>query len=339
MKRRFSLYLRNGTYYCQDTLTGKQQSLRIKDRATAERLLHARNEAELQPAINLQIARAYLVGGDPEMATRSWQGVMEEMSKLKHGTTLERWNRAILDSAFDLIREKPLIETRADQLLRVLEEGTISTNVFLRRIHNFALDMTWFPWPVLARKRWPRLKHGVKRAISWEEHQAVVAREPNAETRSFYELLWHLGGSQSDVASLRAEDIDGSARVITYTRRKSGTIVLLRFGEIAAALLEKLPSNGALFPRFSLLHESHRAKEFNRRCAGLGIKGVSLHSYRYAWAERAKQCGYPERFAQEALGHTSKAVHRAYARKAKMELPTLEDYESAFRMPTSIPAT
>ena len=35
-------------------------------------------------------------------------------------------------------------------------------------------------------------------------------------------------------------------------------------------------------------------------------------AYRYAWAERAKVCGYPERFAQEALGHNSKAVHRAY---------------------------
>ena len=29
---------------------------------------------------------------------------------------------------------------------------------------------------------------------------------------------------------------------------------------------------------------------------------MSLHSYRYAWAERAKQAGYPERFAQEAPG-------------------------------------
>lgn len=55
--------------------------------------------------------------------------------------------------------------------------------------------------------------------------------------------------------------------------------------------------------------------------------GVSLHSYRYAWAERAKQCGYPERFAQEALGHNSKAVHRAYARRAQVRLPSLESYE------------
>jgi len=61
----------------------------------------------------------------------------------------------------------------------------------------------------------------------------------------------------------------------------------------------------------------------------LGIEGASLHSYRYARAERAKCCGYPERFAQEALGHGSKAVARAYAKKAQVKLPSLEEYEDA----------
>jgi hypothetical protein len=46
-----------------------------------------------------------------------------------------------------------------------------------------------------------------------------------------------------------------------------------------------------------------------------------------AWAERAKICGYPERFAQLALGHNSKAVHRAYAKKAQVTLPPLEEFE------------
>ena len=62
-------------------------------------------------------------------------------------------------------------------------------------------------------------------------------------------------------------------------------------------------------------------------CRQLGIKGVTLHSYRYAWVECAKTVGYPERFAQEALGHNSKAVHRAYAKRALMKIPSLEDYE------------
>ena len=50
-------------------------------------------------------------------------------------------------------------------------------------------------------------------------------------------------------------------------------------------------------------------------------------SFRTLRAERAKRAGYPERFAQEALGHNSKAIHRAYARHAQVELPPLSEFE------------
>ncbi len=61
MKQRFLIHRRGQTYYCEDTDTGKQASLRTKDRCTALRFVNAKNEAQLQPAINLQIARAYLM--------------------------------------------------------------------------------------------------------------------------------------------------------------------------------------------------------------------------------------------------------------------------------------
>jgi integrase len=102
---------------------------------------------------------------------------------------------------------------------------------------------------------------------------------------------------------------------------------MIHFGPEIEGILRRLPATGPLFPYLSSARAGDRATEFHQRCVLLGIKGVSLHSYRYAWAERAKQCGYPERFAQEALGHNSKAVHRAYARKAKVRLPSLESYE------------
>ena len=102
---------------------------------------------------------------------------------------------------------------------------------------------------------------------------------------------------------------------------------MIHFGEEIEAILKRLPEIGPLFPYLQSVRSGDRATEFKQRCEGLGITGVSLHSYRYAWAERAKQCGYPERSAQEALGHNSKAVHRAYARKAKVKLPSLESYE------------
>jgi len=74
-----------------------------------------------------------------------------------------------------------------------------------------------------------------------------------------------------------------------------------------------------------------RATEFKKRCDGLGISVVSLHCYRYAWAERALKCGFPERFAQQVLGHNSKAVHRAYAKQAEVTVPSLADWEKEWR--------
>jgi integrase len=257
---------------------------------------------------------------------------MEEISKLKSGATGERYLQAMRDPAFDSIRDRPILETQATDLLQVLGKGTVSTNVFLRRIHNFAVDMNWLPWPLLPRKRWPKPSFKEKRAITLAEHQQIVAREPNQEMRLFYQMLWHLGGAQSDIASLRAEDIDHEQMVISYARRKTRTISLLHFSSSVKTLLLELPKDGLLFPRLASMHEKHRAKEFNRRCRGLGISGVSLHSYRYAWAERAKSAGMPERFAQEALGHNSKAIHRVYARKAIVKVPALEDYESSTRL-------
>ena len=98
-------------------------------------------------------------------------------------------------------------------------------------------------------------------------------------------------------------------------------------GQSVEAILRRLPANGPFFPYLRRVRAGDRATEFKQRCAGLGITGVSLHAYRYAWAERARRVGYPERFAQEALGHNSTAVHRAYARKAKVILPSLESSE------------
>jgi len=114
---------------------------------------------------------------------------------------------------------------------------------------------------------------------------------------------------------------------VSFRRQKTGTPCVVRFGDQLTAVFQSLPRFGPLFPEFRLKRETHRSCEFARACRRLGITGISLHSYRYAWAERAKACGYPERFAQEALGHQSKAVHRAYSRKAQVTLPPLEEYE------------
>lgn len=327
MKLRFTLFRRDGVFYCQDNSTKRQTSLRTRDAGEAQTLLNAKNEAHRQPILNLHIARTYLSATDPEIAKRTWQVVMDEMAKTKSGPTLHRHQNAMRDKAFDLIRNLPILETQPTHFMRVLEHGRVSTNIYLRRLHNFAMGVNWLPWPILAKKGWPKITFKEKRAVTAEEHRKIVANEQNTERRAYYECCWHLGGAQTDVAHLTAEDIDWDNRIVSFCRRKTGSVSLIRIGSELELVLKSLPRFGPLFPNHQQLTEGHRAKEFWRACRRVGVAGITLHSYRYAWAERAKVCGYPERFAQEALGHQSKAVHRAYARKAQVTLPSLEDYE------------
>jgi len=320
MKQTFGLIKRPwGVYYLKNKTTGNQTSLKTRDRTESQHLLHAHNESESQPHFNLALARVYINGADPKLGTRTWQEVMEDIVAKKTGETRRRWEVAIQDKNFACLRNLPVAETRPEHFDRALADGKVSTNVYLRRIHNHALGMEWLLKSVIPRLQWPRAVFKEKRAITGAEHTAIIAREQNPERRDFYELLWHTGASQTDAARLTAADINWNEHTISYFRQKLKSRpglhpALLRFGDEVAVVLKRRPQSGPLFPYLCIVRPSDRATEFKQRCAGLKISGVTLHSYRYAWAERALQCGYPERFAQQALGHNSKAVHHAYSK-------------------------
>ena len=327
--KRYRLFRKGayGTYYVEDTLTRRQTSLRTKDRGEAGRLLQARLEQAEAPDRAYRVGMAYLGTVDPEAATRTWQDVIVAYAGTHPAgsPTRHRIETAGRDRAIAHLLPLPLLRTRPDELLAAVGCGKVSTNAYLRRFQNFAVDLGWLPRPVLPKKRWPAVRHRPKRAITAEEHRRILEREGNAERRAFYGLLWHLGGASSDVAGLQAENIDWENRTLSYSRRKTARCSGIRFGPDCAAILRTLPASGPLFPYLASVRAGDRATEFRQRCRGLGIAGVTLHSYRYSWAERAKQAGMPERFAQAALGHSSKAVHRAYARGAILEIPCLEE--------------
>ena len=236
------------------------------------------------------------------------------------------------------LKPKKLVETTADDLRLVLSSGGASTNLFLRCLHNLALGMGWLPTAIIPPKLWPESKRKEKRAITIQEHERILESEQNTERRNFYRLLWEIGSAQSDAAVMTTKNIDWSNRVLTYQRQKTGEWACIQIGKRLEALLRSLPSKGYLFPRISQTTAGERSSEFCRRCRVAGISGVSLHSYRYAWAQRARANGYPIRWAQNALGHNSRAVHLAYALGVVPVCPSLEDYESRRTdMPCSSP--
>ena len=111
MKTRFILFRRAGVYYCEDTTTRKQTSLRTRDHAEALAVLNAKNESLRQPVLNLQIARAYLSASDSAFLQRTWQDVMNEIQTHGRDSTRIRYVRGMKSRAFDGLRHRKLLET------------------------------------------------------------------------------------------------------------------------------------------------------------------------------------------------------------------------------------
>lgn len=85
---------RGGIFYCVDKTTAKRTSLQTTDPDEAQQIIEARNQAERQPILNLQIAKAYLAGTDNGIATRTWQQALESLTSTKQGANQHRWRTA-----------------------------------------------------------------------------------------------------------------------------------------------------------------------------------------------------------------------------------------------------
>jgi integrase len=326
MKPAYRKYRRDKkNYYLCDNRTGERKTLNTADEQEADRLLHAANEARQTPSLNLQLGKVYLTNSDPSLAKRTWQDAINELSSHGIASTQERYAREFRSKVYDPIREKPLIETTSEDLKAVLKRGTCSTNHALRRLHNLALGNGWIHWHIIPPKQWPKLKTKPKRGTTQDEFDKIIAAEANVERKNYYEMLWETGAAQTDCSLLTAEMFDWGKRVLSYQRQKTKEWCHLGIGRALETLMKKLPQSGLLFPKIAALKDKDRSAEFCRRRRLLGFNGISLHSFRYAWAERAYAAGVPERYAQAALGHSSKAVHHAYAKKAYVICPPIGD--------------
>jgi hypothetical protein len=134
MKSRFILFRRAGVFYCEDTTTRKQTSLRTKDENEALSFLRTKNEAVRQPAMNLQMAQVYLQHSDSEMAQRTWQSVMDTMAPLKIGPTQSRW--IIWSGIFVYVFEEDWYQKALDQNLDTLD-GLVNAEVQEETVKHF----------------------------------------------------------------------------------------------------------------------------------------------------------------------------------------------------------
>ncbi len=76
---RYRIFRRGKIWYLEHDATGKQTSLHTRDKREALRILHAHDEAQQTPTINLQIARAYMNAADLDYAKRTWGDVFRHI--------------------------------------------------------------------------------------------------------------------------------------------------------------------------------------------------------------------------------------------------------------------
>jgi integrase len=181
---------------------------------------------------------------------------------------------------------------------------------------------------------WPVVRYGEKRAITLEEHRRVLAVTPTLERRQYYEVLWETGAAQTDIAKLTADRIDWENGTILFHRTKqegkAGDVFLV-MGPTLEDIILTLPSTGLLFPGLAKVGENDRSTAFAIHCKKASIEGVTLHSYRYAVIQRAKACGYNKRHAMAMVGQTREQTHDQYAKGGATTVPSLEEYELAYR--------
>lgn len=241
------------------------------------------------------MAQVYLRKIDPTKATRTWENVFDTKIASVKGPTQKRWERHKKSKVFDSIRNKVLTQTLQDDLREILyaKNAKISTIKSLTELHKFAVDNGYLLGYLLPKTQWPEIEHGETRAIKLDEHLKIIEREPNEERKAYYKMLWLVGGSQSDIAELNAENVNWKDETLSYYRKKCGSLATLKMGTALKALIKSLPQSGNLFPYLCTVRESDRATEFKQRCKSVGIvdKTLKLHSYRYAIIEHMREEG------------------------------------------------
>jgi hypothetical protein len=280
MKNTFRMFKRANrpTFYIENTITGEQKSLGTTDETTAQRLLNAQNEARHNPEMNLQLGKVYMTNADPKTKTRIWQEAMDELSSHGKESSRSRCARALKSTVFDIIRNKPIIDTTGEEFRFILQRGGAATKNYLRCLHNLALENDWLRWEIIKKNKWGKMTRKAKRGITLEEHKRIIAAEQNEERRHYYEMLWEIGAAQTDGSLLTAEMFDWNKRILSYKRMKTEEWCHLRIGVSLEILVKKLPQQGLLFPKISQLTPNDRSAEFYRRCRHAPIVRGDAHT-------------------------------------------------------------
>mgnify|MGYP001288599589 CR=1 FL=1 len=363
---------KGGVYYIIDKATGKSRSSKTTDKHQARELAQEQYNLtdNTNAAFHMKCAEMHLAKCNPEWTINTWDMIAKRMINGPRGrfggekkprtiaTAQSCWNNA----CWNRLRDKRVIDTVPNDFHQATKGVGIALVNFGKQLHNYATNHRLMPYPIMGTEMW--VKHQSKprsRAVSEEEHHKIlhyinstktdlwgqyIKHHPRTSPKQWRDewvnylwFLWFTAASSSDAANMKAENIKWNENVLEYTRDKwvkpdehAPVRVAIAKGGQLEELLKRLPKSGNLFSLLSRTRVDSRSNRFRRIIDALGISGISIHGYRYAFAERAKRAGMSAEDRMANLGHSTFEMTNHYDKKAKVVPASIEVLDGGLKV-------
>jgi hypothetical protein len=322
-------------------------------------------------AFHKKTAEMHLAKCNPEWTINTWDMVINSMKKAPRGQVggqkSARTVRTITSSwgnkCWNRIRHKRLIDTLPSDFQGALNGLGCGLVAFGKTLHRFAFNHGMMPYQIMGDAMWPKVKFNRRsRAITEAEHVRLVKYFSEAGERvyrmalkhhpdttiaqwqeewvNYLWLLWFTAASNSDAANMKAENILWDERVIAYKRDKwqepeetPPVCVAIAKGGQLEKLLKALPAQGNLFPLLTQIGQESRCRVFKKARERVGIKGrVTIHGYRFGFAERAKKGGMSVEDRMISLGHANYKMTHHYDKHALVTPQSIEVLDGGLKV-------
>jgi integrase len=371
---------RGGMWYMREFKDGKiikNKSLGTKDEKEAHELATLKQSVlSLSNSHAAKIAKVYQDQAGEEYVNRTWSDCFDAFNdpRIKSESSIRTYKSHWQHPVFDSIKDRKIADTNPSDLSNILKSATASGRNMMLMLHKFALDNHYAFQSLITKTTkdaTKRMLGDTTATLEKEEYKLILEAidenidkprknqnsELTKEFRDWIVLLWHVGGSSKDMASLTTDNVDwDNGNIVYYREKHRGTKtgmgqkkrepVDFPMGETLKALILKrmniagIEGHKQLFPKMNNMSVESRLKMFNRSLKYAGIpkskierdgveRVLKIHSFRFAVACRMAETNVITlRIAQYYLGHNCPAVAHYYAGRASVEMESLEAIEA-----------
>lgn len=262
-----------------------------------------------------------------------------EIEKGLSNNTVEAYRRDLSD--FIDINNTPLAEIQRNQLtsyIRDLHEKNYASTSITRKIASLRGFYKWLCIndycqndPTLTLEQ-PKTPKKLPKVMSVQEIETILNQDLSKLNKVILELLYGCGFRVSELANLKINDIDLSAKYVQCYGKGSKERIVPLGSKAISAIKKYLPERDFILQKFRLDTKKLLVNEQGRNITRQDIynfihtqgkkihKTISPHTLRHSFATHLLENGADLRVVQELLGHSDVATTQLYTHISKKRL-------------------